>query len=741
MLKNIKLGSLSPFSAEEKIENLSKINFLYAPNGSGKTSISNLLKSNNSNIEWENDEILPTQVFNRDYLRKAFMSPDGEPGIFRLGEDVESIGEEIKLLEKDIDGLKKSINGKEKAISSKEADKSEEYVSFRDFVWEASRNIPKIIKDNVSGFGRKELCCEKTIGAIEKGKQVAQSGQANSGTIETIEELAKKAEVIYSEEREAIAIIENIPVPQIDFAKIAEMLNTPLISSSESEYSHKVKEKDNFDWVIEGIRYVKDDLICPFCFQNFPEYLKNEISNLIDKKYQESIDFLQMSKLEIESFINSVDVFIDEKSEIFEKFEQGELKICWNAVISKFRLMGSSLENKINQPSSRIEITWPSEIDIAQELVGKLNEMISSHNSLIESSSVLRRDFSDNVWKSFAKNSVEIRYNEYLEKVQRLESIINKIKSSACELGGKLTQKSSDLEVRKRSLLSSEAVAARINNLLLLCNFHSFKIKVSETESGGYFIIRNNGERADVETLSEGERNFITFLYFLQSLEDEGKGDVKRFVVIDDPISSLDSDVMFTVSMLIRDLIEKVYKGTHRNVDQILIMTHNTRFHNEICYRHNGGYPQEYHFYRIIKKSPDPNTVEFYGQVNSIRTSYQELWDQIAIASRDKSANHPWLANTMRRIIESYFSTLGGEFNLYEIDSDMSYEEQIVHNSLIAWSHSGSHTIMDYDAINLQSHSNEKWLNAFMVIFEKTGNISHYEVMMRNANQFIENII
>ncbi|QRZ61996.1 AAA family ATPase [Rothia sp. ZJ932] len=100
MLKNSKLGSLSPFSDGERIEDLSKVNFLYAPNGSGKTSISNLLKSNNNNIEWENDEILSTQIFNRDYLRKAFTSPEGEPGIFRLGEDVESIGEEIKLLEK-----------------------------------------------------------------------------------------------------------------------------------------------------------------------------------------------------------------------------------------------------------------------------------------------------------------------------------------------------------------------------------------------------------------------------------------------------------------------------------------------------------------------------------------------------------------------------------------------------------------------------------------------------------------
>ena len=52
-------------------------------------------------------------------------------------------------------------------------------------------------------------------------------------------------------------------------------------------------------------------------------------------------------------------------------------------------------------------------------------------------------------------------------------------------------------------------------------------------------------------TLSEGEVTFITFLYFLQWIKgSQNEEDVTqdRVIVIDDPISSLDSNILFVVS-------------------------------------------------------------------------------------------------------------------------------------------------------------------------------------------------
>ena len=57
----------------------------------------------------------------------------------------------------------------------------------------------------------------------------------------------------------------------------------------------------------------------------------------------------------------------------------------------------------------------------------------------------------------------------------------------------------------------------------------------------------------------------MTFLYFMYSLKgnrDESGHNDDKVVVIDDPVSSLDNDVLFLVSSLIRDLFKDIYAGT-----------------------------------------------------------------------------------------------------------------------------------------------------------------------------------
>ncbi len=64
--------------------------------------------------------------------------------------------------------------------------------------------------------------------------------------------------------------------------------------------------------------------------------------------------------------------------------------------------------------------------------------------------------------------------------------------------------------------------------------------------------MRQDGTVAD--KLSEGERNFIAFLYFYHlvrgSLTDSDVSKDK-IVVIDDPVLSMDSSVLFIVSTLV----------------------------------------------------------------------------------------------------------------------------------------------------------------------------------------------
>ncbi|MFV2286076.1 AAA family ATPase, partial [Escherichia coli] len=69
--------------------------------------------------------------------------------------------------------------------------------------------------------------------------------------------------------------------------------------------------------------------------------------------------------------------------------------------------------------------------------------------------------------------------------------------------------------------------------------------------------VREDGSNAN-ETMSEGEYNFITFLYFyylVYGSHESTSLTSNKIVIIGDPISSLDSNVLFIVSTLVKNLI------------------------------------------------------------------------------------------------------------------------------------------------------------------------------------------
>ena len=146
--------------------------------------------------------------------------------------------------------------------------------------------------------------------------------------------------------------------------------------------------------------------------------------------------------------------------------------------------------------------------------------------------------------------------------------------------------------------------------------------------------MRSNGDDAQ-ETLSEGEKTFVTFLYFyyLQKGSNTGVGiSEDRVVVFDDPVSSLDSDVLFIVSHLIKDLYQK------SQIKQIFVLTHNIYFHKEVTF---------------YKKRSDKKALKDETFWIIKKHYYELLWNEIR--DRDQKFSSQMIQNVMRRIIENYF--------------------------------------------------------------------------------------
>lgn len=114
MIEQIHIKDVATFK-DEYLSDLKKVNFIYGSNGSGKTTISNVIRSvdeyKDCELSWNGGIPLSTLVYNKSFKDKNFGTAQ-IPGVFTLGSATK---EEIAAIE---DKKKKLENLKEKGIQN-----------------------------------------------------------------------------------------------------------------------------------------------------------------------------------------------------------------------------------------------------------------------------------------------------------------------------------------------------------------------------------------------------------------------------------------------------------------------------------------------------------------------------------------------------------------------------------------------------------------------------------------------
>jgi wobble nucleotide-excising tRNase len=291
------------------------------------------------------------------------------------------------------------------------------------------------------------------------------------------------------------------------------------------------------------------------------------------------------------------------------------------------------------------------------------------------------------------------------------------------------------LSMMDTSLRGTEKLMARqqpaidsINRSLQDLKFRGFSIQPSPLMKGHYQIQREDGSYVR-GTLSEGEETFIAFLYLMQL----AKGSVldinvknPRILVVDDPICSLDGSVLLEVSKMLKDLIEEVLTG-NGCVKQVFILTHNTEFHRLLSQRKRND---EVHYYKLVKRGGVTRVLS-YGIENPVKSDYETQWEELRMLKAGHSV--PNAQTAMRKILEAYFVRLGG-YNKYELIEKYfsdNAEERIVGVTLLKLMDEGSHGASDDFYVGDMDEVNWRYLEVFKRLFEKSGHLAHYEMMMR----------
>ena len=738
MIKKIKINNVPPYLCGEQVIEAKHINFLFGLNGSGKTTISRYLRAQDNpsytscSIEWDSAPI-KIAVYNRDYVNENF-SESSIPGIFTLGEEnidiqkqINDYRDKIKDLEERRLKLQNKLDGSNDVIGLY-TQLSNLESSYSDKFWSIKQ---KLDKDQSS----LRFAIEGARGSKDAFKNKILSEKC-SNTSELLErtELEQLCTQLYGDKVERKQVL-NVPSFEelLDLEK-NEILQKVVVGKDDIDISRLIKKLGNDGWFRQGVSYVENsEGLCPFCQRPLGQDFLNKVSEYFDESYiiaVQNIDEINNNYCRIaEGLSSKIKAVIDAPSSFVEI---GKLKETYQ----QFTTIIDSNKRKLleKKASPNIVIQLDSIVDTASSIIQifkEANAAITKHNERIDHIKDERFALASKVWRyilSILWDDIDIFMKKENELRQLIEDTKTEVKTVIQEINDK-TQEQHLLEQRLTSVLPT---AYGINSLLENYGVTGFSLKVNEKDKT-YQFIRENGMPA-FESLSEGERNFVTFLYFMYSLQgntDESGHNDDKIVVVDDPVSSLDSDVLFVVSSLLRDLFKNIYSG-EGTIKQLFVLSHNSFFFKEVSYKQ--GLNKRKTGYWMIAKENNKSRIINYAE-NPVNSTYEMLWDEVRKAKLNPTGSNTMsLANTMRRIIEHYFSLLGG-MDLSRLHLSYPEGERQVFKSLISWANAGSHSAFDDYSATPNLYNSERYLKVFSSLFEKAGHKAHYEMMMKSTTE------
>ncbi|MCD0477559.1 AAA family ATPase [Chryseobacterium sp. LC2016-29] len=748
MITRIELNQVATYKNPVEINDLKKVNFFFGNNGSGKSTIARLFYNlsqnevlsspfNNSSIDGFNRNEEEIIVFDSDFVQNNFYNKTELSGIFSLDEKNEEIDENIKNEYITLANIEKSILDKDEEKQKIEKLKGQEYTNIIEDCWSYNKNFQENF-NKINLGGRKDPFYEKLV-EINKTEY-------SSKNINYISEKYKK---YYLEE--LVKIENNISVNYFnEILHVEKELNNTLeeiiIGSNDVPIASIINGLNNSAWIQQGINFLdkeKEIQDCPFCQkQTIDKDLLEQFESYFDTTREEKIKNLKDLYLSYIKKVSSFDSNLKALTDLdLVKFDVLKIQNQLTNILNKNE---KEIQAKIDNPNEKKRLET---IELFKNKIEKINENITAHNKEIDNIEQNQQELTNEIWKYISHqvkdkiNSFKISDNNSIEKLKRLKGEIDIFKNQKIESKDKIKEWQSQT-------INTQKAVDNINDLLLKNNFTGFKIEKKESENNiiKYYILRE-GETSEnhiFKTLSEGEKNFIAFLYFYQmclGTNDTQNSTKKKIIVIDDPVSSMDSQVLFFVSTLIRKLIAprggtgggRIFKN--ENIEQAFILTHNSYFFKEVSFYQRLIYKDEVLFKKISKRD-NITFIEDIGYSNI--NDYGLLWREIKTENSEKITIS--LLNNMRRIIESYSNFMGyiNGSNLWSLLNNLDLDEEsieyLVCVSFLSNINDESHKVSINDEMyynRLCDESRQIAMTSFKLFFEKLNGSSHYEMMMQ----------
>ena len=630
------------------------VNFLYGKNGTGKTSIGKAIADADSDITWAENSPNSAKVYlyNEEFIDNNVHCYGQMPGVYALSEKnvetqrlIDAKTEEKEAAEKHIRDMKDQLRQIQEEFSHAEEENC-------NAIWRAAAPLRKRYEQAMAPYNEDVQAFTNHLSEYTRED-------------ETDENMDISYQLAFSSEKVQYTLFQLLPS---NLFPADDLMDIPIISHSDSTMSVFFRALGNMDWVRSGHdTYGKAaDCCCPYCGQNLPVGFEEQFAECLDQQYHEKMNQLQ-------SFAAAYEQAIKKASSILEKNLQGAYQDE-----PKYSIIAELLMEKAN---GNLQIIRQKLMSPREELLlSDLTELLEQINTIAKETNQKRRRYIDaaenlpkarercvrQIWQAMAARCGELldlrdTAKKEAEKTER--SLELKIQIAE----GKLTKLYREIESLNTSMTDISKTMREINATLKTSGFTGFHFR--EKEGKAYELVRDSQtDHGAAIGLSEGERRFVAFLYFfytvMGSLKENGEIEDK-IVVIDDPVCSLDSEVLAFVAALVRSMIQKCLdryrcSAEDSHILQVFCLTHNPIFFRLIS---DGHISDHTHCAYFEVRKDDRNITEIIPCVareNAIGTEtvnrspvsdeYQGLWQQFALSDQPQV-----LIATARQILSRYF--------------------------------------------------------------------------------------
>lgn len=648
------------------VADLTFVNFFYGNNGAGKSSIAHAIEEDDG-VVWadgKSADDYDVLVYNQDFINENFVNYGDLKGVFIFGEeDIEAKKRIAELTEE----KKKKSDAKVAAgedYKQKTAGVDAALTQFQDACFSKTADIRKRFEKCMDGKKQKRNFAEAVLG--EKAPKE-----------HDLPELERLYGVAFDDTARAYAEFKKAGATTYGSLPGKEMLDKVIVSSSDTPFARFLKALGSTasDWVRDGHTHFSGSAggKCPYCQQKLPANFENEIAATFDAQYQQDIrDLGQFQSTYGRETADIVRVLQTNTTDAMPSLDLRAYQEKLSLLESKFEVNRQRIAEKVKEPSKTVSLedTDTLLLEIGAMIDG-INKLIKANNDVIAAKKSSKEKCKTEIMQYLAFMLAD-EVTSYKDEVARLEKEIKEITERGTLLRKEISELTREISELNKHNANTEAAIDSINKILRDSGFQGFSIRAKDGVENVYEIVRENGTVA--ENLSEGERNFIAFLYFYHRVRGSMNSEElkEKIVVIDDPVSSMDSTALFIVSAIVREMINVCRNNTEYlnpqvpgdYIKQLFILTHNVYFHREVTYQQVGYYNCT-SFY-MIRKNDNVSTVKLCKRQNKeipseeenynpVQNSYATLWDEL----RDLHSTIPAL-NVMRRILEYYFLQLCG---------------------------------------------------------------------------------